>query len=102
MTPADDRLKALFAADEPPAHDPAFSTAVMERLARRRWLQDLAFLGGVSGLGGLTLWGAWPVLEPALTGLAGQLAPAAVALAVAMSAVAMLGDQVFQAPPVES
>jgi hypothetical protein len=102
MTPADDRLKALFAADEPPARDPAFSTAVMERLARRRCLEDLAFLGGLSGLGGLALWAIWPVLQPALTAVSGELAPAAFGLAVALSAVAMLGGQVFDSQSVES
>lgn len=102
MKPADDRLTALFATDEPPAQDPAFSAAVMERLARRRWLQDIAFLAGVSGVGGLALWGAWPLLQPALIALSGQLAPAAFGLALALSAVAMLGGQVFQTPPVES
>jgi hypothetical protein len=102
MTPADDRLKALFAADEPPARDPAFSAAVMERLARRRCLQDLAFLGGLSGLGGLALWAIWPVLQPALTAISGELAPAAFGLAVALSAVAMLGGQVFDSQSVES
>jgi hypothetical protein len=102
MTPADDRLTALFAQDEPPARDPGFSAEVMERLARRQWLQDMAFLGGVSGVGALALWGAWPVLQPALIALSGQLAPAALGLAVALSAVAMLRGQVFQTPPMES
>jgi hypothetical protein len=100
--PADDRLKALFAADEPPARDAAFSMAVMERLARRRCLQDLAFLGALSALGGLALWAVWPVLQPALTAVSGELAPAAFGLAVALSAVAMLGGEVVQARPVES
>jgi len=36
----DDRLKALFAYDEPPARDPAFSAAVMEKIMRRRFLAD--------------------------------------------------------------
>lgn len=93
MDPADDRLKALFAADEPPARDPAFSAQVMERLARRCWLQDLAFLGTTSLVGAISLWAAWPVLQPALTALSGQLAPAAVAAALALSALAILGGQ---------
>jgi hypothetical protein len=50
----------------------------------------------------VALWGAWPVLQPALTAISGQLAPAAVALSVALCAVAVLGGQVFQAPPAES
>jgi len=102
MTPADDRLTALFARDEPPAHDAAFSAAVMQRLVRRRWLQDMAFLAGASGVGGLVLWGAWPVLQPALTAVSGELAPAAFGVALALSAVAMLGGQVFHAPSAES
>lgn len=102
MTSADDRLTALFAQDEPPTYDPAFSTAVMERLVRRRWLQDMAFLAGLSALGGVVLWGVWPVLQPALTAVSGELAPAAFGVAVALSAVAMLGGQVFHAPSAES
>ena len=38
---ADDRLKTLFAQDEPPARDPAFSAAVMAEIARRRFLDDV-------------------------------------------------------------
>jgi hypothetical protein len=102
MTPADDRLKTLFAQDEPPARDAAFSTAVMERLARRRWLQDLAFHGGLSAVGTIALWALWPVLEPVVTVVSGQLAPGAVALAVAVSAVAVLGGQLFQTSSPES
>jgi len=90
MTP-DDRLKALFAQDEPPARDPVFSAAVGERLVRRRWLQDMALLAGLSVLGAITLWAMWPVLQPALTAVSDRLAPAAWALALAFSAVAILG-----------
>jgi hypothetical protein len=102
MTPADDRLKALFALDEPPARDPAFSAAVVERLARRRCLQDCAFLGALSGLGGVALWALWPVLHPALVAVSDRLAPSAWALALAFSAVAILGGLGERAPAVES
>jgi hypothetical protein len=102
MTPADERLKALFALDEPPARDPAFATAVGERLARRRCLLDLALLGALSALGGLALWALWPVLHPALVAVSDRLAPAAWALAVAFSAVAILGGLGERAPAVES
>jgi hypothetical protein len=91
MTPHDDRLKALFALDEPPARDPAFATAVVERLAKRRCLQDLAFLGALSAMGALALWAVWPVLQPAVTAVSDSLAPLAWALALAFSAVAILG-----------
>lgn len=102
MSAADDRLKALFAQDAPPARDPAFSAAVMEGLARRRCLQDLAFLATMSLVGAVALWAAWPVLHPALTALSGELAPAAVAVAVALSALAVLGGQGDRASVAES
>lgn len=101
-TSADDRLKALFAQDEPPARDPAFSAALMERMARRRCLQDLGVLALVSVLGAVGLWGIWPVIGPAMTAISGQLAPAAFALAIALSAVAVLGGRGNEAMPVES
>jgi hypothetical protein len=90
MMSADDRLKALFAEDEPAARDPAFSAAVIERMARRRWLQDMGMLAGVSAVGGVALWGFWPLIHPALGALSGELAPAAVALVVALSALGAL------------
>jgi hypothetical protein len=102
MTPADDHLRALFALDEPPARDPAFATAVIERMARRRCLQDVALLAGLSAVGGAALWGFWPMLQPALTALADQLAPTAAGLAVAASAVAILTRWPAHVPPLES
>ncbi|HEV2533219.1 hypothetical protein [Phenylobacterium sp.] len=102
MTPADARLKALFAHHAPPARDPAFSAAVVERLVRRRCLQDLALLGGLSTVGGVALWGLWPVLQPALIAVSDRLAPSAWALAVAFCAVAALGGLGERAPAVES
>jgi hypothetical protein len=82
----DDRLKALFAYDEPPARDPAFSSAVMEDLMRRRFLTDVAMLSGVSALGGTALWALWPSLQPAILAVSQGLAPAIVAAALALGA----------------
>jgi hypothetical protein len=82
----DDRLKALFAYDEPPARDPAFSSAVMEKLMRRRFLADVAMLSGVSALGGTALWALWPSLQPAVVAISQGLAPAIVAGALALGA----------------
>jgi hypothetical protein len=75
----DDRLKALFAYDEPPPRDPAFSAAVMAEVMRRRFLADVAVLSGVSALGGTALWALWPSLQPALVAISQGLAPAIVA-----------------------
>lgn len=102
MTPADDHLKALFAHDEPPPRDPAFQAAVMQRLAKRRCLQDLAFLGGVSALGAVAMWALWPILQPVLTAISGPLAPGAATLAAALSAVAILGGLGDQAAPADA
>ena len=82
----DDRLKALFAYDEPPQRDPAFSSAVMAEVMRRRFLADVAVLSGVSALGGTALWALWPSLQPALVAISQGLAPAIVAGALVVCA----------------
>lgn len=87
MTEADARLRALFAQDEPPARDPAFSTAVMEKVARRRFAVDIARLAGATALGGLVLWAVWPALAPILAGLGPDLMPVAACLTLAAGAV---------------
>lgn len=93
MTNADDRLKALFATDEPPARDPAFAAAVMERLAHRRWLEDMGVVAGISVVGALALGGLWPVLEPALVSISSDLAPAALGLALALCTLGVFGGR---------
>ncbi|WP_293902662.1 hypothetical protein [Phenylobacterium sp.] len=82
-TDADDRMKALFAQDQPPARDPLFSAAVMVRIARRRFQADVAMLACVTGVGGLVLWGLWPTLSPTLIALSQGLAPVAACLTLA-------------------
>lgn len=89
----DDRLRALFAYDEPPARDPAFSSAVMEQVMRRRFMADMAFLSGVSALGGTALWALWPSLQPVLVTVSQGLAPAMVAGALALGAVVVLSGR---------
>ena len=84
MTEADVRLKDLFAEDEPPARDPAFSTAVMEKIARRRFVVDVARLSGATALGGLVLWALWPALTPVLADLGPALMPVAASATLAV------------------
>jgi hypothetical protein len=93
MTDADDRLRALFAEDEPPARDPAFSAAVIEAIVRRRFLVDLGMLTGLSGVGGAALWALWPVVQPLLVNTSQSLFPVAGLLAVAAAAVLVLGGR---------
>ena len=93
MTDADDRLRALFAQDEPPVRDPAFSTAVIEEIVRRRFMVDLAVLSGVTGVGGASLWALWPLIHPLLVNTSQSLFPVAGLLAVAAAAVLVLGGR---------
>ena len=90
MTDADARLKALFAEDEPPARDPAFSTAVMAEVARRRFVADMGLLAIATAAGGFALWALWPVLSPMITTLSQGLVPVVGCLALAAAAVAVL------------
>ena len=93
MTQADDRLKALFAQDEPEVRDPVFATAVMEKVMRRRFQEDVAMLSGVSLVGGGVFWLVWPTIQPALVALSQGLAPALGAAAVAACALAIIGGR---------
>lgn len=95
MTDADARLKALFAEDEPPARDPAFSAAVMAEVARRRFIGDMALLGAATAAGGFLLWAIWPQLSRLLTTFASGLAPVAAGLAIAAMAVAVLDGRLI-------
>jgi hypothetical protein len=90
MTQADDRLKALFAQDEPASLDPAFSTAVMEKVMRRRFQEDVALLSGLSVVGGGVFWLLWPTLQPAVLSLSQGLAPALGAIGLAAGALVIL------------
>jgi hypothetical protein len=102
MTQADDRLKALFSQDEPPARDAVFSTAIMEKIVRRRFQEDVALLCGVSVVGGGALWGVWPTLQPALVAMSQGLAPALGAVALAFCAAMILGGRPSSAFGLES
>src|SRR5688500_18729859 len=90
-TGADARLKALFAADEPPARDATFSTAVMEEIVRRQFIEDVAKLVGVTTIGGMVLWLLWPSLTPVVTALSQGLAPVAAGLTLAAIVIALAG-----------
>lgn len=91
MTQADDRLKALFALDEPPAQDLVFSAAVMEQVMRERLRDEVALLCAVSVVAAGVLWLIWPTLQPALVSLSQWLAPALGAIGVACCAAMILG-----------
>ena len=93
MTQADDRLKALFALDEPPAQDPMFSHAVMEQVMRQRLREEVALLCAVSVVAAGVLWLVWPTLQPALIAISQWLAPALGAIVIAFCAALILGGR---------
>ena len=90
---ADDRLKALFAEDEPPARDLMFSAAVMEKVVRRRFIEDVVLLSGATLVGGVVLWGLWPTLTPVVTSLSQGLAPVAACLTLAAIVITLAGGR---------
>jgi hypothetical protein len=93
MTQADDRLKALFALDEPPPVDTGFSVAVIEQVMRQRLREELALLSAVSVVAAGVLWLVWPTLLPALVAISQGLFPALGAIAVAFCAAMILGGR---------
>lgn len=92
-TNADDRLKALFAEDLPVGRDPVFQATLMERLARRRFAEDMLLISGGAALLGLVLWALWESFAPLVTSVSQQLAPAAAALTLAGLLVLVGGGQ---------
>ena len=87
----DDRLKGLFALDEPQARDPAFSTAVIEQVLRQRLREDVALMTAVSIVFAGVLWLVWPFLQPAIVSVSQGLAPTLGAIALAFCATMILG-----------
>lgn len=95
MTDAD--LKALFAEDEPPARDPAFSAAVMAEVIRRRFIVDMALLATAATAGAFLLWALWPALQPLIAPLSEGLAPVGACLTLAAMSVLLLDGRVVPA-----
>lgn len=83
MTP-EERLKAAFAADEPPARDYAFTVGVMQAVARRRLIVSLVMLLAPAIAAAAVLWGIAPQLEPLAETAAQGLQPAVGAVTVAV------------------
>lgn len=66
----DDRLRMLWALDEPPAHDSGFEIAVMARILRRRLWGDIAALVPVVAGLSIVAWALTPVVGPAVQAMA--------------------------------
>jgi hypothetical protein len=85
----DSRLQALWALDEPPAHDAGFEFAVMERVLRRRAWTDIAALTPIVIGAGVVLWSLTPLalgsLDQFATADTETLVGLAVSLAIALA-----------------
>src|SRR5689334_5469130 len=98
MPPADDRLKALFALDEPPARDEAFAAEAMAAVMRRRFQEEVAWLSVLAMAGAAGLWFLWPVVQPVLVALSRGFAPALGVIALGVCAWIVLGGRPAAAP----
>jgi hypothetical protein len=91
MSDADAMLRTLFAAAEPPARDPAFTLAVMEKVQRRRfWIEVLTF-APVAVAVCVIMWAVAPMLTDLAVQWMGPIAQGAIlpALAVVLTFSAM-------------
>jgi len=83
MTDPETRLAALWAADEPPARDAGFETAVAVRIVRVRWRQTILELFVLVLAGFVVGWAAWPFVAADVDTIGPWLAvAAAVGLAI--------------------
>ena len=81
----DSRLASLWALDEPPAQDPAFVLATLDRLARRRFRMKVAGLVPLFVATTAVCWAIAPSVEALLQSndVAVVIAAAAIGLALA-------------------
>lgn len=95
MSEADAMLRTLFAADEPPARDPAFTLSVMERVERRRFRNEILMIAPVFVAVCVVLWAVAPMLTELAVQWMGPLAQGAIlpvlAVVVTLSALAFTG-----------
>jgi hypothetical protein len=85
MSEADRRLKDIFAADAPPARDPAFIFAMLQTHERRRLREEVALHAGGALAGGALLWAALPWIGPGVEAFLPVAAPLAAAAATVIS-----------------
>lgn len=91
MSDADLKLKALLAVEEPPARDPAFALAVMEKIERRRFWVELLMGAPVALAACVALWALSPILTQVAVEWIGPFAQQAVVpvLAVVLTLAAL-------------
>ncbi len=91
----DERLAALFAAEQPPARDPAFQAGVLAAMARQRFVADMLLMATVAILATVALWLIWPAVAPTLITLGQAFAPGLAALIAAGSILAVTTGRIL-------
>lgn len=89
MTP-EQKLDALFAADEPPTRDLAFQAVTAERIARRRAWARVGAMVPWTISAAVMLWALAPMLAPALVAMAGVVGATLAPTAAILCCVALL------------
>ncbi len=78
MSDSSERLRRLWALDEPPAGDAGFRLGVLERLERPRLGAGLLRAFGMAAVAGIVAWAGAPLLVEALRTAEGLVVLAAV------------------------
>lgn len=89
---AEQRLAAFLREGQAPERDPAFSEAVMRRVARRELAARLASSAVLAAAAAAALWAVAPFLSAVVEPLARTLAPAAVLLTLTAAFVMVIRD----------
>lgn len=90
MTEADLRLKAIFAADAPPAVDPTFALGVLHAVERRRLIVATLVNAALAIAAGGLLWAVWPMVAEPVARAWPSFAPAAGIVAAALVSLALM------------
>ncbi len=99
---ADQLLAALWAQDEPPARDPAFVIAAMDRIERRRLLQGVLALVPAALASAVVLWALAPVIADVVSAVrldTSAIGPLAAAVVMALFLWSWASDRL---PPIST
>jgi len=90
MSEIDRRLNDIFAADAPPARDPAFVFGVLQAEERRRLGLSVLLQAAAAVTGGALLWAALPWLAPGMEAAAPVMGVFSVAMGGALGLLVLL------------
>ncbi|MBS0297639.1 MAG: hypothetical protein JSR45_15120 [Proteobacteria bacterium] len=90
MSEIDRRLSEVFAADAPPARDPAFVFRVLQAEERRRLGLEMLLQGAATTAGAGLLWAALPWLSDAVQSATPVLSAFSLAMSVVVGGLILL------------